>query len=165
MRGTEKLWAVERPMALTRLKFVVNLALLAGFLVFGGLRILYVIHHQTEATAKEFPFAALSFLSESRLPAPVMNHYNWGGYFIWKLYPEYKVYIDGRADVYGDFFMDQFAATYYVRGEKWRTGLDRWGVQTIVLPPDAPLITALSVDTGWERVFSDSEAVVLTRNH
>ena len=37
-----------------------------------------------------------------------MNHYNWGGYFIWKLYPQYRVFMDGRADVYGDALMTDF---------------------------------------------------------
>jgi hypothetical protein len=159
----DKFQVFESQIRLTRVKLALNVVLLAGFLVFSGLRIQYVIRHQPEATAKEFPTAALSFIAGARLPAPVMNHYNWGGYFIWRLYPEYKVYIDGRADVYGDAFMDQFASTYYVRGEHWRAGLEKWDVQTIVLPPDAPVITALSLESGWQRVFSDSEAVVLTR--
>jgi len=92
-----------------------------------------------------------------------MNHYNWGGYFIWQLYPEYRVYIDGRADVYGDSFLEEFAATYYLRGSSWRSGLERWGVRTVVLPPDAPLVTALSSLPQWKVVFSDRQATVLTR--
>jgi hypothetical protein len=93
----------------------------------------------------------------------MINHYNWGGYFIWKLYPEYKVYIDGRADVYGDSFMDEFASVYYVRGESWRTALETARPRTVALPPDAPLIAALRVLPGWKQVFSDRQAVVLTR--
>ncbi|MBV8053408.1 MAG: hypothetical protein JOZ80_19620, partial [Acidobacteriaceae bacterium] len=164
MPGLGVRWTLGHQIPLTRAKLALNLALLLGFLAFCGLRIRHVIRHQPEVTAKEFPSAALSFVAGAALPAPVMNHYNWGGYFIWKLYPEYKVFIDGRADVYGDSFMDQFAAAYYVRGENWRTGLEKWGVQTIVLPPDAPMITALSAEPGWQRVFADSQAVVLTRH-
>jgi len=155
--------SLKRPMRPASVKLAFNITLLAAFLLFAGFRIHYVIRHQPEAVAKDFPTAALQFMATARLPAPVMNHYNWGGYFIWKLYPEYKVYIDGRADVYGDSFLDQFASAYYVRGQSWQTGLQKWGVQTVVLPPDAPVITALSIEPGWQRVFSDSEAVVLTR--
>jgi len=164
LHGAEKLCALGPQTRLTHINLALNVVLLAGFLAFSGFRIQHVIRHQPEATAKEFPTAAFSFVAGARLPALIMNHYNWGGYFIWRLYPEYKVYIDGRADVYGDSFMDQFASTYYVRGEKWRAGLEKWDVQTIVLPPDAPLITALSIEPGWKQVFSDSQAVVLTRS-
>jgi len=153
----------ERERRPAGVKLALNLVLLTSFLLFSGFRVRYVIRHQTETTDREFPSSALNFIASARLPAPVMNHYNWGGYFIWKLYPEYKVYIDGRADVYGDAFMDQFASTYYARGEHWRAGLEKWNVQTILLPPDAPVITALSIEPGWQRVFSDSEAIVLTR--
>jgi hypothetical protein len=153
-----------RPMPLTPIKLIVNVTLLASFLIFTGFRVEHVIRHQPEAEAKEFPSAAVAFLASKRPLAPIMNHYDWGGYFIWKLYPEYKVYIDGRADIYGDAFMDEFASAYYVKGESWRVPLQKWRLQTIALPPDAPLITALSTEPGWERVFSDRLAVVLTRS-
>ncbi len=164
LQGTNKWNLLERPTPLTRIKFLVNVALLGGFIVFAGLRVRYVIQHQAEAIRKEFPSAAVAFLTSTKPPPPIMNHYNWGGYFIWKLYPEYKVYIDGRADVYGDSFMNEFASAYYIKGEFWRSTLDEWRPQTVVLPPDAPLITALSTEGGWQRVFSDSQAVVLTRS-
>jgi len=154
----------EQSKSLTPIKLTANAMLLGSFMIFTGLRVEHVIQHQPEAEAKEFPSAAVAFLAHARPSAPIMNHYNWGGYFIWKLYPEYKVYIDGRADVYGDSFMDEFASTYYVKGSSWRSPLQKWGLQTIVLPPDAPLVTALSDEPGWERVFSDRLAVVLTRS-
>lgn len=154
---------LDRPLPLTKSKSMINLALLAGFLMFTASHVRYVIRRQAEAEAREFPAAAVTFLMSRRPPAPMMNHYNWGGYFIWKVYPEYKVYIDGRADIYGDSFMDEFASAYYVKGESWRTALDKWGLQTVALPPDAPLITALAALPGWKRVFSDRQAVVLTR--
>ena len=60
-----------------------------GFLVFTGLRLGFVIRHQPAAEAREFPAAAASFLIRTQPPGPLLNHYNWGGYFIWKLYPAY----------------------------------------------------------------------------
>ncbi len=40
-------------------------------------------------------------------PQPIYNEYIWGGYLIWRLYPDYRVYIDGRADVYGDSLVNE----------------------------------------------------------
>ncbi len=90
-----------------------------------------------------------------------MNHYNWGGYLIWRLYPEYRVYIDGRADLYGDSFLDEFAASYYLK-QHWREPLRKWGIRTVFLPWDAPLVTALLSTPGWKRIYIDSQAVILT---
>jgi hypothetical protein len=144
-------------------KTLVNVALLAGFLVFTVVRVRYVTLGQPRAEAKELPEAAVSFIASQRPPAPILNHYNWGGYFIWRLYPEYRVYIDGRADLYGDAFMDELASTYYLRGDSWRNSFEKWGIRTVVLPPDAPLVTALRGLPDWKTVYSDSHAVVLTR--
>jgi hypothetical protein len=148
---------------MTPVKTVVNVLLLAAFLVFTFVRVRYVIHGQATAEAKELPEAAVSFIASHRPPAPILNHYNWGGYFIWRLYPEYRVYIDGRADLYGDAFMDDLATTYYLRGDLWRRTFEKWGIRTVVLPPDAPVVTALQSLPDWKTVYSDSHAVVLTK--
>jgi hypothetical protein len=153
----------SNPTPMTAAKTLINAVLLAAFLVFLLARVSYVTHRQAEAEAKEFPAAAVSFIWARRPPAPMFNHYNWGGYFIWRLYPEYQVYIDGRADLYGDAFMDDLAATYYLRGDSWRGQLEKWGIRTVALPPDAPLVTALRVLPDWETVYSDRQAVVLTK--
>ena len=151
------------PTALTQSKMLLNALLLAGFLGFAALRFNWVLQRQGQAEQKAFPAEAVAFLSMRRPPSPLLNHYNWGGYFIWKLYPEYKVYIDGRADVYGDAFMDDFASTYYVKGEAWSGPLMKWGVRTVVLPPDAPLVTALQAMPDWRIIHADTQAVILTK--
>jgi hypothetical protein len=159
--GISKGLTSKAPMTLAKPLF--NVILLAGFLVFLVVRVRYVMQRQTESEAKEFPAAAVSFIAAQRPPASILNHYNWGGYFIWRLYPEYRVYIDGRADLYGDAFMDDLAAAYYLRGDSWGRSFERWGIRTVVLPPDAPLVTALRALPDWQAIYSDDQAVVLTK--
>ncbi len=141
---------------------VINFVVLLSFAVFVVLRIRQVVSHQGEVEARNFPVAAVAFLEREHPPEPVMNHYNWGGYFIWKLYPQYRVFMDGRADVYGDAFMTDFGASYYLT-DNWKKTLEQWSIRTIVLPPDAPLITALRSSPEWREIFADSQAVILTR--
>ena len=147
----------------TRTKMVINCVLLLAFVAFTSIRFGYVVRHQATSEAHEFPAAAASYLDQNQVPGPILNHYNWGGYFIWKLYPRYRVFIDGRADVYRDAFMDAFAATYHLRGASWRQPLQEWGIRTVVLPPDAPLITALRSSPGWKSVYADTQVVILSR--
>jgi hypothetical protein len=104
----------------------------------------------------------VAFLAREHPSAPILNHYNFGGYFIWKLYPQYQVFTDGRADVYGDQFMNDFAAAYYFR-DNWSLPLKQWGIRSLILPPDAPLITALQARPEWQQIYADSEAVILTK--
>lgn len=141
----------------------INGVVLFAFAAFTVLRIRHVVSRQAETEAQHFPAAAVAFLQQQHPPGPVMNHYNWGGYFIWKLYPQYLVFMDGRADVYGDAFMTDFSACYYMTGD-WRKSLQTWGIRTLVLPPDAPLITALRSGPEWKQIYADSQAVVLSRD-
>jgi len=156
-------WFESKPASMTPVKTLVNAVLLAGLLVFLAVRVHYVTRRQPETEAKELPATAVSFIAAQLPPAPILNHYNWGGYFIWRLYPEYRVYIDGRADVYGDAFMDDLATTYYLKGDSWRSPFEKWGIRTVVLPPNAPLVTALRALPDWETIYADPQAVVLTR--
>lgn len=150
-----------RPLTSAKLGF--NAIMLAAVVLAGVLRVRYVLQGQSTAEGREFPSAAVAFLADGHIPGHIMNHYNWGGYFIWKLYPEVPVYIDGRADLYGDTFMDQFAATYYLKGKAWADPLTQWNIRTVVLPPDAPLITALRSSPAWKTVFADKQTVVVTK--
>jgi hypothetical protein len=152
-----------KPNRMTPVKTFVNAILLCGFMVFTVARVHYVVTQQAETEAQKLPADAVSFIAAHRPPGPMLNHYNWGGYFIWKLDPGYKVYIDGRADLYGDAFMDELASTYYLKGNSWRTLFEKWGIQTVVLPPDAPLVTALIALPDWKRIYSDNQAVIMTK--
>ncbi len=144
-------------------RLAANTVVLAAFLVFTAARIEHVVTHQAKTEAESFPLAAISFLTSHHLPGPILNHYNFGGYFIWKLHPDYPVYIDGRADLYGDQFLHDFARTYYATDPGWYEPIQRWGIRTVVLPPGAPMIVALRLKGGWTQVYSDSQATVLTR--
>jgi len=113
--------------------------------------------------AQKFPLAAVEFLEKTNSVGPIFNDYDWGGYLIWKLYPGGKVFIDGRADVYGDDFLFDYLGTY--AGERgWREKLDRLQIQTVLIRPSSALTTLLREEKGWHAVFEDQQAVVFTRN-
>ena len=144
-------------------KLLVNALILAGCVSLGAARIYFVVRQQPQKENDEFPAAAVAYLEGHHPPGPILNHYNWGGYLIWKLYPEYPVYIDGRADLFGDAFLDDFADTYYVRTDHWQRELERWKIQTVMLPPDAPLVTVLRLRPDWAQIYADRQVAILTR--
>jgi hypothetical protein len=156
---------IRRPQTVSapvRQRLAVNALVLVSFFAFSVVRIHTVVSNQPRIEAENFPSGAASFLASHRPSGPMFNHYNFGGYFIWKLYPDYPVYIDGRADVYGDQFLHDFAKVYYVTDPDWLRIIRQWHIQTVILPPDAPLIAALRLTHGWKEAYSDSRAVVLT---
>lgn len=125
-------------------------------------RITHFVSNQPAYEAKNYPQAAVNFLSEHQLPGPIYNRYGWGGYLIRRLHPNYQVYIDGRADVYGDSFMFETIRTYDGHTE-WRKPLERLGVRTVIIGPTAPLASLLREDTAWTKVYEDHQAIIFTR--
>lgn len=146
----------------TRGVFALNAVIFSGFLLFVALWVSSVIHREPRIEAEKFPVQAVSFLAQNKPSGPIFNHYNWGGYLIWKLYPQYEVFVDGRADIYGDQFLDNLAKMYFVQNQ-WQQKFDAWQIRTVMLPPDAPLIAALRLRSGWKQVYEDKQAVILER--
>jgi hypothetical protein len=155
-------WLGLRRIQPTRRTMLVNAIVLAAFASFTAARVRSVVDQQAVTETQNFPTTAASFISRERPPGPMLNYDNWGGYFIWKLYPEYRVYVDGRADLYGDSFLDDFASSYYLSNH-WRDPLRQWQICMVVLPSDAPLVAALRSMADWRQVYADSQAVILTR--
>jgi len=160
-RGWDKLLTGEevRP---TGLKLLINILVLLAPVVLAVTRVWHFASHQRYYESIRNPVAAVEFLKSQRLPGPIYNRYGWGGYLIYQLYPEYRVYIDGRADVYGDAFFTEAMQVYDGVGN-WKQALDRYGIQTVIIDPNVALSTALSNDNGWSKVYEDDQAVIFTR--
>lgn len=133
---------------------------LAGFV---GFQIRTVVHRQPEVEAQRFPVGAVDYLQAHPGAGPIFNLYDWGGYLIWRLNPQTLVFIDGRADLYGESLMREFADTYNLRDD-WQKALQTWRIQTVLVNPDSALAVALQNAPGWEVGYSDSQAIVLERS-
>ena len=133
-------------------------------LLMAALRVGHSVAGQPATEAKWFPAAATEYLKTQQSPQPIFNEYGWGGYLIWKLYPQVHVFIDGRADVYGDAFFEEYMSVN--SGEPgWREKLDQHDVRTVMVKPDAALASLLRQDSGWEKAFEDQSAVIFIRRH
>lgn len=143
-----------------KLKIALNLLLLVITpLALVAVRVQHTVAEQAGVEAEKFPQSAMQFVGTHHLPEPVYNEYHWGGYLIWKLYPNYRVFIDGRADVYGDKFFEEFMATH--AGEPgWKENLRKYGVRTVLITPDSALASLLREDGSWDKVFEDPQAVI-----
>jgi hypothetical protein len=156
-------WLTKPELPATGAALLLNSVFLLAPATLGVVRVWHFVAHQRVYEAKHYPVAAVDFLSAQHLPGPIYNSYGWGGYLIKRLYPNYRVYIDGRADVYGDDFMTETMRTY--EGHTgWRAPLDRLAVHTVLISPDAALASLLRSDGQWEKVYEDDQAVIFTKS-
>ncbi len=139
---------------------LVNGMILVYMTVFAGVHIVQVIQRQPQAEMQRFPARAVAFL-QMHPSSRIFNHYDWGGYLIWRLSPSTPVFIDGRADLYGKELLDEFAGTYQFKGD-WQQTLQRWRIDTVIVPVDSALATGLRSAPGWTVSYEDAQAIVLT---
>jgi hypothetical protein len=109
-----------------------------------------------------YPERTMVFIREHQLPAPLFSVYAWAGYELWRLYPEYRMFMDGRTHVYGSDVLKEFLTVTQV-GPGWQGVLDKWQVQTILALRPSPLTETLQAQGGWRLVFTEREAVVFVR--
>jgi hypothetical protein len=143
---------------------VLNAVTLLVVLTFGTVHVHRTLAGLEQDEERDFPKRAVSALVAEHVPEPLVNHYDWGGYLIWRLYPQYHVWVDGRTDLYGDAFMADFLQLYWAQNG-WQQRLDRAGIQSVLLPPKSPLASSLMHTTGWKTIYDDGQAVILTRSN
>jgi hypothetical protein len=139
-----------------------NAAAVILIAVFASVKWVSLARNQDARVAELFPQKAVAFLQAGDQPRRIFVYYDWGGYAIWNLYPEYRVFVDGRADLYGDDLLRQFKTAVQLR-TGWRDVLDNWKVEAVLVPPSCALAQALLLDPNWHPTFVDAKAIILVR--
>jgi hypothetical protein len=154
---------------------VVSVALAFAVCLEGGwLGSRQLIHAQFDA--KKLPVAAVNFLqkesqdsqdskNKDKQPSaePVFSTDAWGGYLIYRMYPERKVVVDDRHDLYGSDRIRQYLIL--TQGEPgWQSVLKDWQIRTVLLPTDSTLANLLrELPRDWRVAYEDEVAVVFER--
>lgn len=116
-----------------------------------------------EPRTKNYPVEGVRYIKEAGLHGRLINTFHWGGYLIWSFYPERRVFADGRPDMYGDAFMDDFAKLLDVR-PGWEEVLERYGVEVALLEKDSRTATLLMATGRWRALFTGEIETVLVRS-
>lgn len=129
--------------------------------VFGGLIwTVTKIGANDTAVAAAFPVQAVDYLQANGLAEqPGYNSYNWGGYLIWRGIP---VFVDGRADVYGDDFLFYYLQTFDLQ-ENWQQPLADYDVAYVLMEANAPLSHVLASRSDWREAYRDQVARIFVR--
>ncbi|MGA9529719.1 MAG: hypothetical protein WBS24_16520 [Terriglobales bacterium] len=125
-----------------------------------------LIPHPSEAllakVGQNYPVAAANYIREHRLPQPLFNAFEWGGFLTWYL-PEFPVAIDGRIDPYGDDFVVEYSKVISVEA-RYSDFPSMANAATIVLPRSSVMAQALSSLPAYKVAYSDNVATVLIRD-
>lgn len=136
-----------------------TLILFAGF---SGPRTKNVLETFLPLPSESHPVKAVEYLNRTRPPGRMFNKYSWGGYLIYAMDPPQKVFIDGRADMYGEEIFGDYQKIASLDKEAEEL-LDRYQIDWILFPTDSALVRFLKATQDWQETYSDGAASILVR--
>jgi hypothetical protein len=108
------------------------------------------------------PVEACEFLRRHDLGPNLLLRFDWGGYAIWHLYPDYKVSGDGRnLTVYDAGFVDGLLRAYH--GGRFTQYAREYDVNVILSEAAGPTYHELRSHDEWVQVHHDPVAAVFVR--
>jgi hypothetical protein len=119
------------------------------------------IEHKFDESRK--PVEAVNFLKKVSLKGNMFNDDEFGDYIIYSAYPQYKVFIDSRVDMYGvDQFKDYLTMVYFKPG--WEKIIEKYKINWIILNSDSILSRYLMERKDWRLIYSDRVANIFVRD-
>jgi hypothetical protein len=143
-------------------RYGMNAVFIAG-IVLAGIALLPSNKKLQETLGRAYPVGAVEYLRAHPAPSGMFNDDHWGGFLIWSLGGQHKVFIDGRLDIY------EYAGVLadYVkiaRADQSTFALfQKYGVKACLLPREGPLVTKLAGSPDWEKAYEDQRSVIFLR--
>lgn len=133
------------------------LMLTIGLLLIGSVRLMFPL---VPRSPPGYMGGAFEAVPPELRSTPVFNTYSFGGPLILR---GVKVFIDGRADMYGDRFTLDFDRMSDGDAALFQRTADRYGIQWTILWKADALSRKLDTLPGWRRIYSDEIATVHVR--
>lgn len=104
-----------------------------------------------------FPTGNIKVLKKFRPEGNIFNKYRWGGILI-KEFPNNKVFIDGRIDVYGPSIAAEYETVLELK-KGWKDILSKYNVSHILVDKNSTIARLLiDIDPDWVMFSEDSNS-------
>jgi hypothetical protein len=109
------------------------------------------------------PVAAVEFLKKERISGNMFNSDQFGSYIIYSTWPQYKVFIDGRLDMYGEEdIREYFKVTRIEPG--WEDVIQKYNIRWIIFDAKTSLSSFLCERKEWKLIYADKVANIFVRD-
>lgn len=116
--------------------------------------------------------AAVDFLKQNNIQGPLFNNFDIGGYLIWRLYPEHRVFVDGRPEAYPAEFLQSVYIPMQTDEAVWKKYADEtYKINCIFFahsdqtPWGQEFLRQMAQRPGWRMIYLDSAAVIWARDN
>jgi len=109
------------------------------------------------------PVAAVEFLKKEHIDGHMYNNDEFGDYLIYATYPRYKVFFDGRSDMYGTKRLKEYMEiTTFAPG--WGKIIEKYDIRWFFIGSGSILTRYLLEQPEWRLIYSDNVANIHVRN-
>lgn len=174
------LLALGTPLIIKAWKKLFSPKLTAALAPFATMLVLFLLLLQTNSYLSPFGIqsgagllpqaeAAVQFFQAQNLTGPIFNNYDLGGYLIYELYPQEKVFVDNRPEAYNPEFFKKYIAAQEDE-TAWQELLTKHQFQTIFFyrrdftPWAQPFLIKRLKDPAWVPVYVDNFNLILVRD-
>ena len=112
--------------------------------------------------AKRFPVQAVEVIAQRGIEDPIFAPDYWGGYLIYRFFPNPRVFVDDRHDLYGERFLKDYLKVMHVQPD-WEKFLNERQVQWILAPGEGSLSNILKETPAWKVIYEDNTAILFQR--
>jgi tetratricopeptide (TPR) repeat protein len=121
-------------------------------------------------TKEHYPSGTIKFIADHGLEGNIFNTYEYGGYLIWHLYPQLKVFIDGRTPtIYDKDFFWSYRQGLYHNEITWKRLIEEYGIDMVLIKDDRKkeymmFIQRLDDDPDWSLVAFDEVSLLFLKD-
>ena len=109
------------------------------------------------------PVDAVEFLKKEHISGNMFNDDEFGDYIIYSAYPQYKVFIDSRADIFGNEKIQDYANVIMMR-PGWEKVMEKYNIDWIIYKTDSALSQYLNLKEDWKLIYTDNVANIYIKN-
>lgn len=132
-----------------------SVLLVVGLAILGNLRFAF--------SENSFPVAAVEFLQRENIAGNMFNNDEFGDYIIFAAWPKYRVFMDGRSDMYGATLGSTYLKVANAQ-PGWKELLKRYHIDWVIFDTNSALTAALRDQDDWQPIYSDKVATISVRN-
>jgi hypothetical protein len=117
-----------------------------------------------------FPTESAEYLKKNKIEGNVFNADRYGGYLIWKLFPEEKVFIDTRLIIRSEEFFKDYLRVLQYPEHTFENLAQKYNITHVVVPVATtglylPLVRYLHSGNDWQMLFSDGAEVLFRKSN
>jgi hypothetical protein len=108
------------------------------------------------------PIGAADYIQESELEGNIFHPQGYGDYLIWRLWPNQRVFFDGRVHLYNEDLVHDYLNI--MAAKDWQRLLQEYEIQHVLLPRQGPsgeqLRSELAASAEWLPVYQDDTSIL-----